>query len=283
MKQRMITVFFGIALLLLILMFYKTVVLNAAIAIVAVIAVYEIFAATKSLKYYALFSCCFTFAAIVPFLHYLPFKRAGEVVCLLFLIATFSTMLHYHCKVRFEQAALCVLITFLASFSFSSIIFLRDKFLGDSIKDGALFYIALVFIGAWMTDGGGYIFGSLFGKHKLSPQISPKKTVEGAVGGIILTVVVFAAFTAGYVFYLKYNGQVVIANYLSIIILAVLCAVLSIVGDLSASIIKRQNGIKDYGNVFPGHGGVLDRFDSILFVAPFLLLYLQFFPIVTFH
>jgi phosphatidate cytidylyltransferase len=280
MKQRMITVVVGISLLLLILVFYKTVILNVAIALITVVMVYEIFSATKNMHNVGLMAICGVFAAAAPFLNYLSFEKSALLATFGFLTALFILLLSKHETLRLEQVAICFMLTFLTSISVSCIAYLRDFYL-DTLKDGALFYIVLVFVGAWMTDAGGYIFGSIFGKHKLSPSISPKKSVEGAIGGIVLTVLAFAGLALGYKFYLQSNGINAQFNYFSIITLSVLCAILSILGDLGASIVKRQNNIKDFGNVLPGHGGVLDRFDSILFVAPLILIYLQFFHIVS--
>lgn len=119
-------------------------------------------------------------------------------------------------------------------------------------------YVWLVFITAWASDTFAYFAGNFFGKRKLCPNISPKKTVEGAIGGILGTMISSGIF-----------GYLVIGeNIIAIIIIGFVGSILSMVGDLTASIIKRHIGIKDYGNLIPGHGGILDRFDSILFTAP---------------
>ena len=119
-------------------------------------------------------------------------------------------------------------------------------------------YIWLVFIFAWVTDTSAYFSGYFFGKRKLIPEISPKKTVEGAIGGIIGTVIFTFCFAI-------FAGE---ENPFYFIPLAVIGSVVSQLGDLFASAIKRRYNVKDYGNLIPGHGGVLDRFDSILFTAP---------------
>ncbi|MDO5095482.1 MAG: phosphatidate cytidylyltransferase [Peptostreptococcaceae bacterium] len=119
-------------------------------------------------------------------------------------------------------------------------------------------YIWLVFIFAWVSDISAYFSGMFFGKHKLIPEISPKKTVEGAIGGIAGTVI----FTVGFAMFFKEPSP------MHFVPLAIVGSVVSQLGDLFASAIKRALQIKDYGNIIPGHGGVLDRFDSILFTAP---------------
>jgi len=281
MKQRMITVVYGIALLLIILLFYKTIILNAAIAAVAMLSVYEIFAATKNTRNNAFMAACFLFAAVIPFLNRY-YKNDAFIIFFAFMLVLFTLMIFKHKTLRLEQMSLCFMMTMLMTASLSCIIYIRDEF-SDSgnLNDLALFYITLVFVGAWVTDAGGYIFGTLFGKHKLLPSVSPKKTIEGAAGGILLTVAASAGILFGYSAYLSNIGIQAEYNYGSMIILALLCAVVSILGDLSASLIKRENSIKDFGKILPGHGGILDRFDSIIFVAPLILVWVRLFPVVT--
>ncbi len=124
----------------------------------------------------------------------------------------------------------------------------------------------LVIFGAFGTDVMAYFVGVALGKHKLCPSISPKKTIEGSIGGILGSVIICGAF-----------GAVFAKEYLiHCLILGLLCGVFSQFGDLTASIFKRKMGIKDYGNLIPGHGGILDRFDSVLFTAPLVYYYILF-------
>ena len=124
-------------------------------------------------------------------------------------------------------------------------------------------FVWLVIITAFGTDICAYFAGVLMGKHKLCPKISPKKTWEGAIGGIIGSVVLCGLF--GFFF-----ARPVLIHC---IIIGVLGSIISMFGDLTASIFKRKMGIKDYGNLIPGHGGILDRFDSVLFTGPFVYYY----------
>ena len=131
-----------------------------------------------------------------------------------------------------------------------------------------LVYVMLPMVIAWMSDTGAYFTGVFFGKHKMAPVISPKKTWEGFFGGWVISV----GLT---VLYGVICNAVMGSEVFDLLILAVVAAVLaplSVVGDLAASLIKRRTGIKDYGNIMPGHGGVMDRFDSVVFVAPLLLI-----------
>ncbi len=123
--------------------------------------------------------------------------------------------------------------------------------------EGGVYHVWLTFLCAWGCDTCAYCVGRLFGRHKMAPVLSPKKSVEGAVGGFA------GAILLGVIYALATHGPVAVY--------AVICAagaLISMVGDLAASAIKRNKDIKDYGTLIPGHGGVLDRFDSIIFTAP---------------
>ena len=128
-----------------------------------------------------------------------------------------------------------------------------------------LFY--LIFIGAWCTDSFAYFVGVAIGKHKLIEKVSPKKTVEGAIGGILGAVIGFLV----YGICLSYFVEGLQVNYVGMAISAAFIAVVSQLGDLVTSFIKREQEIKDYGKVLPGHGGIMDRFDSIIAVAPIIM------------
>ena len=123
--------------------------------------------------------------------------------------------------------------------------------------------------------------GRAFGKHKLCPVVSPKKTVEGAIGGVLGTMLFGVLVTLGYAVVahrttILTRPDISGVMYVLIALLACVAAVLGIYGDLFASVVKRQCGIKDYGTIFPGHGGILDRFDSVMFIAPFVTMAITF-------
>ncbi len=182
--------------------------------------------------------------------------------CIMFVLMFYmmSLAVVYKGKQEINRLLTVFAADFYVIFGITAIILVRD------MPNGIFTYL-LIFVGAWMTDIGAYFIGVLFGKHKLIPEVSPKKTVEGAIGGIAANVISFCIY--GFVIDRFFDAT---PNYPSLIVTALLVSVISMFGDLVASIIKRQYGIKDYGKLFPGHGGVVDRFDSIISVAPFFVI-----------
>ncbi len=134
-----------------------------------------------------------------------------------------------------------------------------------SIIPNAKFVFPMIYIGAFVTDTFCYFSGMLFGKHKLIPRISPKKTVEGSIGGTLVCVLAFIAYGAIVSHFTELDP-----DYLALSFTGLILAVVSQIGDLVASAVKRNYGIKDYGKLFPGHGGVMDRFDSLIAVSMLL-------------
>ncbi len=164
---------------------------------------------------------------------------------------------------RMQFASLATLFTGVAyiALAFTALALLRHQ-----TPQGGYLYL-LVFFGAWVTDTFAYFTGRFFGHHKLNPEISPKKTVEGSIGGILFCILSFVLF--GVVMQKAWDKEV---NYILLCVAGLVCSFISQIGDLITSLIKRERGVKDFGKIFPGHGGVLDRFDSILAVSPVLLI-----------
>lgn len=159
-----------------------------------------------------------------------------------------------------DEVARAFFATAYISISFTSLTLLR-------YMPGGEYYIALVFIAAWTTDIFAYFVGSFFGKHKLAPVVSPKKSIEGAVGGTLGCVLCFLGY--GLILNLCFGVEHV--EYLSLALMGLALSVIAQIGDLACSLIKRERGVKDFGRIFPGHGGVLDRFDSIVAVSTLLV------------
>ena len=176
-------------------------------------------------------------------------------------------------KVSFAKTAEIFMSITYISVAFSTLSLLR--YLN---RETGAFLIALVFIVSWVCDAGAYFIGSLCGKHKLIPEISPKKTVEGAIGGIVIATAAFLV----YGMILDYFVEAMTVNYWILFVLGVLLSIVSQLGDLVASLIKREYGVKDYGRLFPGHGGVMDRFDSTISVSTLLMILCAVFPPFTF-
>ncbi len=162
-------------------------------------------------------------------------------------------------KYEAKQVTMAFFGLFYVAFALFNILALR------SVTGGA-YLVWLVYIGAWGSDTFAYVVGMLVGKHRLPSELSPKKTVEGCVGGVV------GAMLIGLLFFHVFGKEVGMSELgrWRFVLFASLAAVLSQIGDLAASAIKRNMGIKDYGSLIPGHGGVLDRFDSVIFVAPIL-------------
>ena len=156
-------------------------------------------------------------------------------------------------------------LTLYATIGFGSLGFMRITW-GAFESSFGLVLVLLPMVIAWMSDTGAYFTGVFFGKHKMAPVISPKKTWEGFFGGWIISVGLTVLYGV--------ICNAILNEIFELWLLAILAAVLaplSVVGDLLASWVKRRTGIKDYGNIMPGHGGVMDRFDSVVFIAPMVL------------
>ncbi|MBQ8717564.1 MAG: phosphatidate cytidylyltransferase [Clostridia bacterium] len=194
--------------------------------------------------------------------------RAAVLVALLLAIYLFAVIVFQFGKVDMGKIALVFMTDFYVIGAFSAIILLRD----EGIAGRFLFIMPFVF--SWVTDSFAYFCGRLFGKHKLIPSVSPKKTVEGAVGGAV-----FCALTAFLYGFIVQKAFGVAPNYLVLIIGGLIISVVSQIGDLVMSAIKRQYGVKDFGYMLPGHGGLLDRFDSSIAVTVILVLINTYFPI----
>lgn len=148
---------------------------------------------------------------------------------------------------------------------FTSLILLAD------ITDGTWHIMFFAFIAAWVTDSCALITGLLFGKHKLLPSVSPKKTIEGAIGGVIFCIAAFLLYAKLLETLFDYQ----IKSYLLIALCGLICALVAVIGDLLFSAVKRASGIKDFGKLMPGHGGVLDRFDSLISITIVLLMFIS--------
>lgn len=192
----------------------------------------------------------------------------GLLGLLLFVMALYGEMMFSHIKMSFDKAAMCFVAGVVFPLMLSSLVRIHIMVAGRHL-------IVIAFILAFLSDTGAYFAGMAFGSHKLAPVISPKKTVEGVLGGVIAAILGMILY--GLVLQFVFKFQV---NFLFAVLYGILGSGISVFGDLSFSVMKRQTGIKDYGNLIPGHGGVLDRFDSMTFVAPLVEVLLLVLPMV---
>ncbi len=265
MLKRTITAVVALAVFIPILYFSDTIVFPIAMSLLSLAAAYEMVSCVGLKKNYWISVPSYIVGLFLPLLPRLTESPVPYIlaVCMIYMIGIFAATVFSRGKLDFTLSASAFTGVFYVTVSFASIVLLRDT--------GKYFYL-LVFIGPWVSDTFAYLCGRMFGKHKLIPEVSPKKTVEGSIGGIV-----FAAIS--YVVYAVIVWQISDApsfpNLLMMAVAGAIVSVISQIGDLSASVIKRRFGIKDYGWVFPGHGGVMDRFDSVILTAPVLYILSQ--------
>lgn len=189
------------------------------------------------------------------------------VLTFLYLIAFISISMINFDRMKFSDAATITFVSLVITCFLSNIILLRR------VENHGLFYMILIIVCfAWCTDIFAYLVGICIGKHKFAPNISPKKSIEGCLGGLVFSII---ATVIALLIYQRIVGCTI--NYPLAIFYAFCCSVIGQIGDLSFSYIKRSYGIKDFGKILPGHGGVLDRLDSLIFICPF------FYMLITLH
>ena len=262
--KRYLTGLIGFPIVAAILIFGNIYIIDALFAIVALISIHEYFNAISK-KYKPIRALGYILAVLIAFIHIIPIDYLMIIaimfiplcVVILFLSIIFSSLKIEPKDVYATLFGICYILVF--------IIFIPVLYGSLNGK----FYIWYVFLVAWGTDTFAYIFGRLLGKHKLT-QISPKKTLEGSIGGTIGAIVVTLIYTFVVQKYVNLG-----LSYVYVAIISIILSALSQIGDLAASSIKRTMEIKDYGNLLPGHGGMLDRIDSIIFIAPFAWLLLM--------
>ena len=235
------------------------------LSLFSAIGVWELIHAIKCDKHRFLCWFCVIFAFAVPSLLVLDVMRPYRFTAFMLMIMILTlTMLFGHKTITFVDISTCGAAVFAIPTSLSCIISTRNMY--EGYLPGVFLIVYLLFC-AWFGDSGAYFVGTFLGKHKLCPEISPKKTVEGFIGGVLTVGIVVTVQCLVYNLLLPSTVKM---NYAVIIPIGMVASVVGVLGDLSASVIKRQYNVKDFGNLMPGHGGILDRFDSVLFVAPFI-------------
>ena len=277
MAKRLLTALAGVIIGILILWQDRKELFLIAVSFISVVCVYEILVATKYIKTRSVAVVSLFFVFAVPFiLNYdIQFIKT-RYISFIFIIGLFIVMLFNHKKVKFAQVALVAFVSLCIPFSMSCLVFMFDN-LDVGHRTFAIVYALTI---TWISDSGAFFVGTFFGKHKMAPQISPKKSWEGFVGGMVSAVLFGFLLGKGYEWStVIFKGELSFkVDVLFLSILAVPCAVLGVLGDFSASILKRECSVKDFGNIMPGHGGFLDRFDSVLFAIPFVYLIFDRYP-----
>ncbi len=272
MKQRIITAVIAFFVLLPVLIFSDTFIFPLGLAVCAVLSVWEMFACVGLKNAWLFTAPMYVLGAAFPFLiRYLPDRDliAPIAICaaVVWTLYAFTVLIFSHGKYPLEAVFVASFSLFYIFIGFNAILFIHD------CEPGGKYLYYICFLGAWITDIFAYFCGRAFGKHKLIPDVSPKKTVEGSVGGTVFCILVMVIFG----FVVEKLVPEISANLLIFAVAGVLIAVVSQIGDLSMSVIKRKYGVKDYGFIFPGHGGVLDRFDSVIAVSALLMVFSLFF------
>ncbi len=264
MKIRILSALVALLLLFAVLFCGNLWVLKIAVGLISVIGLSELYRAFGYGKHKLLMGAGFVAGFLIPLL---PSIMWVVTVLVLYAFLGASVLLSRSGGLSFSDLTNCLFFQLYVPCALACLVWVRQSEFGG-------YAIWLILGGAWLTDTFAYFTGRTFGKRKLCPLISPHKTVAGAVGGMIGTTL--SALIYG----------LVLSNYCTVqlvpLTIAGLClGLIAQIGDLTASWMKREQGIKDFGNLMPGHGGVIDRFDSILFTAPLTCLFLAHFTIFT--
>ena len=270
MKTRLITAAVCIPLLLLVLLVLDKVVAAVLWGALLSISAYELLYSTGLVREprLVIYSCVAAFAVSI-WSYFDAIHAFGVLLVIVYMGILFSEMMHAHVKVTFDKIAMCAVAGLVMPFLLSSLIRILMLKIGRYV-------IVIPFIIAFGSDAGAYFAGRFFGKHKMAPVLSQHKTVEGAIGGVIAAILLMVIYALIMSFFQDFR-----VNYLYAVIYAILGSLIGIFGDLCFSVIKRQTGIKDYGNILPGHGGVLDRFDSMMLVGPLVEVLLLLIPVIN--
>ena len=268
MLTRIWSALIGVALLVVVL-WAADPLLNYALVAVILIALFEIYRSFGFIKMARLPLAVigFSLAIALCFGDFTNYKYILFLLCA-YIILMFVLAVCYHKSIKFSDIAILLFSTLYITMPLLHIRMIHENANG-------IFLIYTVFIGAFVSDTGAYFCGRFLGKHKLMPEISPNKTIEGSIGGIVFTLIGFLVF--GLILSRGFHFNV---NFINAMIVAVLASAAAQMGDLSASMIKREYNIKDYGTIMPGHGGMLDRIDSVIFVAPVVYYMMTVLPII---
>lgn len=255
--KRLTSALLGMPLVILILVFGNVYVVDIVFAIIAAISLHEFYRAFEG-KAKPVIWIGYLAALFIATIHLNFYSNKLEIIgMLLFIIILLLFIEVFRTK---QKTTINDIAVTLFGICYIAVFFMFLPII-RGLEDG-IFLIWYVFAASWGTDVFAYVVGKTIGKHKFS-TISPNKTIEGCIGGIIGAIAFTIVFTL--LFNQVFNMNF---NYSSVIIIAVILSIIGQIGDFAASSIKRYVGIKDFSNLIPGHGGMLDRFDSVIFIAP---------------
>ena len=257
MKNRLIVAAVALPLLLIVLLVLPKVVAVVLVGLACALAVYELLWTTGLVRLVRLVAYSAAMAFLAALWCYFDMSYPAAVLgILVFASVLFAEFLLAKGEIPFATLAMCFLAALLLPLMLTALVRIFAE-------ENGRFFILLPFLLAFTSDSGAFFAGKFLGKHKLAPVISPNKTVEGAAGGVVGAVVGMMIYCVILDLFFRFK-----VNYLSALSYGILGSVGATFGDLIFSLIKRQTGIKDYGKLFPGHGGILDRVDSLVIVAP---------------
>ena len=255
----------------LLLIFAPVWVFNIGVAAVAYTALYELYSTFKQEKKWQVVVLDYLAATALMGIAVYSGGR-GRMEFMLFILVIYIMLLLvcaiiWNDKIKFYDVTSSLFMLCYSVLFIIHLVLIRRM-------DNGLILIFLPLLGAWMPDTFAYFTGVMFGRHKLIPSISPKKTVEGSVGAVVGCVVIFLLYGCALQYFCRLD-----ISYPRLVGLALLCGVAAQFGDLAASLMKRECEVKDFGNLIPGHGGILDRIDSLIFTAPLVYYFDYLFPI----
>lgn len=270
MLKRTIVGLILVPVLLIVTLWAPEIIAAVFLSFFSAVSVNELLYNTKLVRHPRMLLYTMIMAFLVPLWCYFgcsyPAALFGSLV---FFGLLFGELMIAHTRIPFYKAVLCMFSGVLIPYFFASLLRIL-------LMEQGRYFIMLPFVVAFLSDIGAYFAGVTLGKHKLCPIISPKKTVEGLIGGILLAVV--GALVYGSILRFGFQFKV---NFGCMLIYGFVGSLGGVFGDLCFSVIKRQTGIKDYGYLIPGHGGILDRFDSVIVVAPLIEALLLLVPLVS--
>lgn len=266
MAKRLISTGIGIIILLLVMISNNVYIFNFALTVIAIMGLSEFYNSFKKKNIKADALIGYISAIGLLFVNY-NFVTNEQIKTFLILILPilililFSKSVFSNMKTNIQDIAITIFGILYIPFFFMFLSLTRQMEMGE-------YLVWYVFIGAWISDSFAYLVGSKIGKHKFS-KISPNKSIEGSVAGVLFTAIFFGIYTN----FLITKGLNL--NIAEMVIVGIFASIISQIGDLSASAIKRHCDIKDFGTIMPGHGGILDRFDSIILISPYIYIILQ--------